>query len=378
MKLRHCFSIATGELKIASHLLIMLGLITVGLFSASIAFLALGMTLPGQIAEEVADSGYDRIFLWTLTMDDAMLLSSQPIEVLETYVSYRFSHENLDVARESSSDPLRGSILLDWMEHTSFVEDLRKDLLDGSISLQESSLVIWISRDIATRYELDVGQSISFMGLDGNVLFDLFVQGIFNSSNSKNDYYISQSAYQTFCDSYADCTIEVLVRPLDLAKTSAIISWARERNLSFSYNKEIAGAVQMFNYSFHVFTMILMLVLSGVFFNFLSVYFLKRKRFYAIQAALGMSESDILKITGCLCELILVPSALISVSIAVVFIQNIAKQATHLFGAVATDRTLLACMVHVILTQGIVVVVLLRFKRKLRRAPLINTIRLAD
>ena len=374
MKLRFYFSVAASELRTALRLLLMLGLITICLFSISVAFLTLGMSLPGQIAKEVAEKGYDHIFLWMLSVDDAHALESQPIELVETYTSYAFDTGYLEHPSESEVSG-GGGVLFEWMGNTKLSDELRANLCDGVIEPQTAGHILWIHQSIAAQFNWSAGQTVSFLGRDGDYLCDLTIQGIFTGAERENSYYISESAYVIFLKTYADCQFEALVRPQDFFDTNKIISWAWGRGVVSEYNKEVVRAAQMLDYAFHVFTIILMLVLAGVFFNFLSVYFEKRASFYAIHAALGMSNADILKVMGCLCEIILIPAVGISIGTAMLIVHNIAEQADSLFGSVSVSGTIPASGFHVLLAQGIAAVVLFRFHRKLKREPIIRAIR---
>jgi ABC-type antimicrobial peptide transport system permease subunit len=96
-----------------------------------------------------------------------------------------------------------------------------------------------------------------------------------------------------------------------------IIRWAEKNNLHVHYSRDVIFAVQMVYYTFFILNSILLIALTGIIYNLINIYFNRRKRFYAINMAIGMTPLDILCVMFFFCQIfILLSFILVSVIIS--------------------------------------------------------------
>lgn len=336
------------------------------LLTVTITVLELKRKIPDMIAQPVSAMQADRIIL---SVADAEKLK----EVLRDY-SYHicdctpqsvFTEENLSVFQESSEKmSFEGAILLNHSHPDSYqLSDLNKNMVDGAMCSNQSN-GLWISEAVQEQSGLCCGDTVAFCLPDGTATCNLSVFGVFSDGfENSHSYYVSEDVYTAYRSSKQNETLMITLIPNPFRAIFQMISMLRKQNINFIYSEQTVNALSMVYILFAAIVIVLLITLFSILIHLLQFYYNKRRRFFAVNAAIGMDSSSAAKIMVLTAECIVLSALAAAFITAMLAVNAISHYTGGLFEVTAEHSffSLQTILITVITVQADVMLVLFLF-----------------
>ncbi|MCL2253368.1 MAG: hypothetical protein FWC09_02910 [Lachnospiraceae bacterium] len=367
------------ELKINRFLFLFYFIIMVLLFSISVGLLSLASNLPMLIAGELKKANADNINITNLTLNEAETVLSMQIELLDvTIVPQILSIENFEI---ETNKYFRGGVLFDATFNTALdVDFITEKMLSGrgirDVSIENDYYPIWVSKKMAEEAGLILNSRFPMIDFDESRLLNVYVAGIFES-DEHFDFYISHDIYSKLTEKYFNLRLSLYIRPIEFSEFNRIIAWAEKSKLYMHYNKDVINAVQMVYYTFYVLNLILLFALVGIMYSMLSIYFNRRNKFYAVNLAIGMTSTDILRIMFYLCQFLIFAFVMASFGISFWIINNISSYVMKYFefATLSNSSPIIPLLINWGLVEILVFIILLRFHKINKNQDIVSIVR---
>ncbi len=349
------------------------------LLTGTIAVLEMNQKIPDMLEQPLHDMYADRIIIY---LEDAGIMK----EVLGDF-SYQtefcgnrngFWLDNLSVFQGNDEFwGIQGLILLNHsLPDSSQLSEFNKSIMDGELcSSQKGGL--WISEVMQKQSGFSCGDTLAFCLNDGTEVCDLTILGVFAEGDRAPHYYISEDVYQAYARFAPEDSLAITIIPEVFRDIFQMVSVLREQGLEFIYSEEAINALSMAFILFSAIVAVLLISLFSILTHLLQFYYNKRRRFFAVNAALGLDSRSTAKILILTAEC-LVLSALTAAFIAALFYVNAIRQYTgDLFEITAKNSfySLSTILITLITVQADVALVLYTFFRRNKRINIIDVIR---
>lgn len=350
------------------------------LLTVLIAVLEMNRKIPDMIAQPVSAMQADRMILFvedSAKMND--LLGDCSYDICDCTMQKSFTGENLSVLQDHDNKHVfLGGILLNHSYSDSCqLSDLKNALIDGAMcSSQRNGL--WISEELQEESGLCCGDTVEFCLEDGTVVCDLTVFGVFFAELANNSsYYVTEDVYHTYSCFKPYDKLMIVIVPDPFRNIFQIISLLRKQNVDFIYSEQTVNALSMVYVLFAALVLVLLITFFSILNHLLQFYYDKRRRFFAVNAAIGMDRRSTAKIMVLTAEC-LVLSALIAAFISALLIFNeFNYYIGDLFDLAAENSffSLSTILITVITVQADVMLVLFQFFKRNHTDHIIAVIR---
>lgn len=371
MRIKNSFIIAKEEIRNEKFLFLIFSIITILLFSVSVAIMDAAVYLPEHISKVVHDNRLDSFYVsnYTYPEDIKKVLD-------EEHIDFNIDMCNTPFPVASVSGDIYGGILFQ-----DYLNDNDKKLIVDSLAegtsvsaFFENSCMI-ISDEMAEKNDLHTGSSIDMIYRNKNE--ERFIKaeicGIFKSDTTRMDYYASDGALNAYLEEFPDytCTYEISPKKLrDIFDMKSCL----EKDGYPVYSKETVNTIRMLYITLYSVNFILLTALAGSVYNFMNIYLQRRKMFYAVQSAIGMSDNNILKILFSISELVVLVMLAFSSVLSVIILRIISGYARGVFedeGSFA-GIPFIPVLADVIIVQLCLAVIMLKFRKRIKNNDIIK------
>lgn len=365
MKIRNSFLIAKEEIRNKKLLFLVFSVITILLFSVSVAIMEAAVYLPEHISKVVHDNMLDCFFVNNYKYPDEIK------DILdEKNIDFNIESCNTPFYIETADDNIYGGVLFQDYNNENANTLIMNSLADGLTvnSFFKSSSVI-ISDEMAKKNDFQIGESIDMIyhNKDEKQSVKAEIFGIYEAEPSRQDYYISDEALNAYFEKFPDNVCCYVISPKKLRNIFSMKN-CLEQNGYVLYSKETINTIRMLYITLYSINIILLLALAGSVYNFMNIYLQGRKMFYAVQSAIGMSDNNILKILFCISELIIAVMLIVSLVLSSVIMRMITGYAGDIFANFSnTSRVpFIPGFANFLIVQFCLIIIILKFRKRLK------------
>ena len=371
MKTGSSFNVAGEEIGNEKYLFLIFGIIVTLLFSVSVAVMDAAVYLPEHISGVVHENMLDRFFVTGYTYPDDIKAVLE-----EKNIGFRVESCDAPFPVETVSGNVYGGVMFrDYLNDNdrSFIKEQFND--DAAKRDFFENSCVMISDEMAEKNGLSTGESIDMIYRSRNIkkAVRAEISCIYRSEPSREECYISEGALRAFFEEFPDYSCNYEISPESLREIFGMRS-CLEKNGYVIYSKETLRTVRMLYITLYSVNMILLIALAGSVYSFMDIYLQRRKKFYAVQSAIGMSGKDILKILLSISEIIVLIMLVVSAVLSSVILRMINGYADGIFSGPdrVTGIPFLPISADFIIVQFCLAVIMLRFRKRLRNNNIIE------
>lgn len=181
------------------------------------------------------------------------------------------------------------------------------------------------------------------------------------------DYYVSEGALRAYLDEFPNNTCFYVINPKKL-RDIFDMKTSLEKSGYILYSKETLNTIRMLYITLYSVNIILLIALAGSVYSFINIYLQRRKKFYAVQSAIGMSDSNILKIIFSISELVILAMLACSSVLSVILLRVITGYADGIFEGAKQMAGLpfIPLLADFLIVQLCLAVIMLKFRKTLK------------
>ena len=303
-------TMALYELKSQKISFICFFLISVVLLSAIISCFTLTVQIPSEMSDYIFNTGYGSLNLSNVKSTDLNQLEKMPIRVLyydfpvieSVSLGIPYDEEFTCIIEEDSVEyelitQNSGSVLR-WLSESraDTVNRLNENLTDGAEVTEAVNTEdgIWLSDNAAEYLRVGLNDTVSFKAsTDEAVEVERTVKGIYTQDIYLSAFYVSQPLYNLSArsDSYS---VSATVAPINMKDYYNIVSRSQAAGWSPSYDDKFIDGIMLLISVLYTFCVLMCIIEMSVIYSIAKSYYIKRKQYFAIGKAMGMSNRDIL------------------------------------------------------------------------------------
>ena len=286
--------IAKGEMMVQHSLFALYICILSLLLSVSIFIMEAWFVMPDAIAEPIHTFHSDYLLI---SLQEEMLKSinmDYPVVLADCHFSNMvLTEENLSLEKKEG---FFGGVVLHFDGVESSLETYLMDsMIQGDFSVLDDR-ALWISDQMKKEYSLSYGEQLTLYDNEHNYCDRFTIKGIYKGDSEHDDYYLCQSAYEIFKSHYANIKPQLTVYPKTFRNIFPIISFVEKNQKVCEYDRQVINAIRMLYIVFLLLAIILIVTSFSIFTHLIYTYYERRITFFSIQASLGMSNKDALKV----------------------------------------------------------------------------------
>ena len=378
MRNKFCFKIVQREFRVNRKKIGFYWLILCLLLTVTITILEAERVVPDMIAQPVSSMQADRIIFEIREPSELKdLLENITYTVYDcSLFSDKLSQENLSLHKHDDAPDFDGTFLFNISQYKSFVvQEIRSHLSEGEITDAESESV-FLSEKFSNVYDLHCGDTMMFRVSD-TVISKLQVGGVYSDFKDCRAFYISEDVYSSYHAHIQNSTLQVTIAPAQFRDIFPIMSALNKKNINYLYSNQAVGALSVLYILFTSLMIVLLIALFSILSNLLQLYYNERKRFFAINSAIGMNGQAYVKVLGLIAETIVISAFVFAYTMSNFFINWLNIYTGELFGFPAGDHLISIYTVLIAFgtVQADVVFVLIRFFKKNDTTNIISLIR---
>lgn len=386
---RKCRYIRIAAYEIYRNLRIIAFNIVIGilLFSIILPMLELADDIPTKFYQEMEDSGLDNIEIGNVIFDDFEYLFELPIKMKHYYSGISFFDMNTDLEDEQVENLAKSEIdaevgINQWMDKDRSI-DIKKindGIVEGNTwtegnNQELSDIPMWISDRAAEILNLSVNETFHILDSENKEIGKIKIEGIYKQDEELSEFYLPADAFETYFNN-ENSRYTILTAPVETKDFMKIVDKLKKQYFIVVIQDEEVRSVQLLVYMLYVMCIILLLTFIGIIENLLSVYFEKRKSLFGVYLAIGMNESDLLKIHLVIAETILAISMLVSILLSKKIFSYMIDYIADLFEYTDMNRSLsIKPVVIIILIMNFMLIfVLHKIRKKIKNLCIVDII----
>ena len=301
--------VALYELKSQKMSFICFFLISAVLLSAIISCFTLTVQLPDEISDYILNTGYGSLTVSDLRRKDLDLLEQMPVKLFfyayQTFsptsiglpLDVQFTYIDESDGEKYEANAMTSGCVVRWadIDGHNTAEDINQKLTVGaplseSINSEEG---IWLSDNAANYLGVGLNDTISFMASPNETAkVNCTVKGIYTQDSSLYAFYVSHPLFELSDYKYQFLTT-AFVAPRSIKDFYNLANQMKAEGWSLSYDKEFIDGVMMLVTVLYTFCVLLCFIEMSIIYSIAKSYYIKRKQFFAMAKALGMSNRDI-------------------------------------------------------------------------------------
>lgn len=301
--------VALYELKSQKMSFICFFLISVVLLSAIISCFTLTVQIPAEISDYIFNTGYGSLQLSSISSGELDRLEQMPIKLryyefpltYSTAIGIPYDVEFTCIVEDNGVEyelfANTGGDVVRWVSESRYniINRINENLTSGaplseSINSEEC---IWLSDNAAEYLGVGLNDTVSFMAsLDEAAEVNCTVKGIYTQDIYLSAFYVSQPLFDLSAnkDKYI---LSAIVAPINMKDYYSLANQMREAGWKPSYDEEFIDGVMMLVTVLYTFCVLLCFIEMSIIYSIAKSYYIKRKQFFAMTKALGMSNRDI-------------------------------------------------------------------------------------
>lgn len=378
MRNKFCLRIVYRELAVNRKRFCFYWMILFLLLTVTITILEAERVIPDMISRPVSSMQADRIiFEINAPSELETILGNVSYTVYDCSLhSGKLSGDNLSLHKQGDSSDFDRAFLLNRSQPDSqMLCKITEHLLEGVIAETESDS-IFLSEQFGNTYNLRCGDIVIFR-ISDTVISKLRVAGIYSDFTDCRAFYLSEDVYGSYREQIKNSTLQVTVAPVEFRDIFRILSALNEKKINCLYSTQTVNALSMLYFLFTAMVIVLLIALFSILSNLLQFYYMRRKRFFAINIAIGMNSRASMKVLGFTAEAIVLLAFLPAGIMADFFINWMNHFTGELFGFPVEGHfiSIYTLLIAFVTVQADVVFVLIKFFRKIDTFNIISAIR---
>ena len=378
MKSSFCLKVAFRELKNNKKIFCIYWVILFLLLTVTIVILEAERVIPDMIAKPVRSMEADRIiFEINAPSDLKEIFGETPFTVYECSLSsYQLTQEDLSLSRQSDGSDFYGEFLLDKSQpdRCSFRE-VKEHMTEETI-IEDGRDNIFLSERFCRAYDLKCGDTLAFRISDKEIS-QVYIAGIYSEFTNCRSFYLSENVYDSYHAQIKNAKLQVVIAPVEFRDIFNMLSALNKNKISYFYSDRAVNALSVLYILFTALVIVLLITLFSILNNLLQTYYQKRKRFYAVNFALGLNNKAFMKVFGSIAETVVLLAFIPANGTAYILINLMDRFMGELFdisagGIFISIFTLLTAFVTV---QADVLFVLIKFFKKNNTLDIVSVIR---
>lgn len=365
MKIGNSFLIAKGEIRNEKLLFLIFSIITILLFSVSVAIMDAAVYLPEHISKVVHENMLDCFFVNNYKYPEELE------DILDKkHISFNIESCSTPFTVETPSGFISGEVLFQNHQNEYDLSFINDSLTEGvsADSFYKNSCVL-ISDRLSEQNKLHIGGSLDMVSVskDEKRSVKAEICGVYEAGASERDFYISDGALRAYLNEFPDNTCAYVISPKNLRNIFSMKT-VLEDNGYIVYSEETLNTIRMLYITLYSVNIILILALAGSVYNFINIYLQRRKKFYAVQSAIGMSDNNIMKILFSISELIVLVMLACSTVLSLIILRIIIGYADGIFAGTntAADIPFIPISLDFLIVQLCLAVIMLKFRKRLK------------
>lgn len=336
-----CLHIALYEIIKNKFLFFFYSVIFILLFSISLNFFEMAFNIPSEFENKIKGTVMEEINIDNVNKKDINIVRELPANVKTCNSNFIFDESSLGLENIKSKnidnvDYFSGCFVIWKDENNYLVNQMNDRLLKGSGFTQNNifeinKYSIWISEKFAKKFDLKLNQILNFYLEDEKKVGEVEIIGVFKESKFDYDYYMSETLFYRINELNPKITLTITVSPYNFKDFFKIINILEKNYFPYNYSSDVIDSIKLLVFMLYGVTIILFITLVVIAGNLLEIYYQKRKVFYGINSAIGMTSRDILMVFFCISEIIIIFSLVFSFFISNFISINISEFINNLF-----------------------------------------------